>query len=153
MPIFRGREVYIAAGFGLIHGLAFASTLSSFGLDPLTLAMSVLGFNLGIEAFQLLVIFLAMPWLVLLSRSLYYKPFRIVGAVFTGVAAIAWFVERAFGWETPIVSLVENVAVHGLWILCGLIVLALAATLLESGFLRKQQGGAVKLALEPHSIS
>ena len=27
-PIFRGKEVYIAGGFGLVHGLAFAATLS-----------------------------------------------------------------------------------------------------------------------------
>ena len=34
VPIFRGREVYIAGGFGLVHGLAFASTLTGFGFDP-----------------------------------------------------------------------------------------------------------------------
>src|SRR4029077_8358012 len=43
VPIFRGREVFIAGGFGLVHGLAFASTLTDFGLDPWTLASSVLG--------------------------------------------------------------------------------------------------------------
>ena len=35
VPIFRGREVFIAGGFGLVHGLAFAATLDGFGLDPL----------------------------------------------------------------------------------------------------------------------
>ena len=28
VPIFRGREVFIAGGFGLVHGLAFAATLT-----------------------------------------------------------------------------------------------------------------------------
>ena len=28
VPIFRGREVFIAGGFGLVHGLAFAATLA-----------------------------------------------------------------------------------------------------------------------------
>ena len=101
VPIFRGREVFIAGGFGLVHGLAFASTLSGFGLDPWTLASSVLGFNLGIEAFQLLVILAAMPWLVLLARSRVYGPFRIAGAALTGIAAAAWFAERALGWANP----------------------------------------------------
>ena len=36
VPIFRGREVYIAGGFGLVHGMAFAATLSGW-FDPLLL--------------------------------------------------------------------------------------------------------------------
>jgi len=47
LPVFRGREVLIAGGFGLVHGLAFATTLTQFGFDPLTMVLSVLGFNLG----------------------------------------------------------------------------------------------------------
>ena len=108
VPIFRGREVFIAGGFGLVHGLAFAATLTDFGFDPWTLVSSVLGFNLGIEAFQLLVILAAMPWLVLLARSRVYGPFRVTGAALTGIAAVAWFAERAFGWSNPIVPLVEG---------------------------------------------
>ena len=69
VPIFRGKEVYIAGGFGLVHGLAFASTLTGFGFDPWTTASSVLGFNLGIEAVQLLIILLVMPCLVVLARA------------------------------------------------------------------------------------
>jgi hypothetical protein len=132
VPIFRGREVFIAVGFGLVHGLAFAATLTDFGLDPVTLASSVLGFNFGIEAFQLLVILAAMPWLVLLARSRIYGPFRIAGAVLTGVAAAAWFAERAFGRVNPIAPLVESVASHPLWLLAGLVVLAVAANLVEN---------------------
>ena len=119
IPIFQGREVFIAGGFGLAHGLAFASTLTDFGFDPLTMVSSVLGFNLGIEAFQLLVILLTMPWLVLLARSRVYGPFRIAGAALTIIAAAAWFAERAFGWVNPIVPLVEIVASHALWVLAG----------------------------------
>jgi HupE / UreJ protein len=134
VPIFKGREVYIAGGFGLVHGLAFAATLTGFGLDPLTLVSSVLGFNLGIEALQLVVILAAMPWLVLLARSRIYGPFRIAGAALTGIAAAAWFVDRAFGWANPVVPLVENVASHALWLLAGLVVLAVIATVAENGF-------------------
>ena len=45
----------------------------------------VKGFNLGIEAFQLVVILAAMPWLVMLARSRAYGPLRIGGAAFTFV--------------------------------------------------------------------
>jgi hypothetical protein len=131
VPIFRGREIFIAGGFGLVHGLAFAATLTDFGFDPWTLASSVLGFNLGIEAVQLVVIMAAMPWLVLLARSRVYKPFRIAGATLTGIAAAAWFVERTFGWVNPVVPLVESVAAHALWLLAGLVVLAIAVTVAE----------------------
>jgi hypothetical protein len=131
VPIFRGRELYIAGGFGLVHGLAFAATLTGFGFDPVTLVSSVLGFNLGIEAIQLVVILAAMPWLVLLARSRVYGSVRIAGAALTGVAAAAWFAERALGWVNPIAPLVENVASHALWVLAGLVVLALAATVAE----------------------
>ncbi len=128
VPIFRGREAFIAGGFGLVHGLAFAATLTGFGLDPVTMVSSVLGFNLGIEAFQLLVILAAMPWLVLLARSRVYGPFRIAGATLTGIAAVAWLAERAFGWVNPVVPLVEGVAAHALWLLASLAVLACVAS-------------------------
>lgn len=127
-PIFRGREVYIAGGFGLVRGLAFASTLTGFGFDSLTLVSSVLGFNLGIEAFQLLVIFLMMPWLLLLARSRAYGPFRVIGASLTAIAAAAWFAERAFGTANPIAPIVETLASHPFRLLAGLIALTLGAT-------------------------
>jgi HupE / UreJ protein len=131
-PIFRGREVFIAGGFGLVHGLAFATTLSGFGFDSLTMASSVLAFNLGIECVQLVIILAAMPWLVLLARSRVYGPFRTAAAAMTGIAAAAWFMDRAFGWVNPIVPLVENAASHALWLLAGLVVLAVAVTILEN---------------------
>jgi HupE / UreJ protein len=129
VPIFRGREVFIAGSFGLVHGLAFAATLTGFGFDPLTMASSVLGFNLGIEAFQLLVIVTTMPCLVLLSRSRVYGPFRVGGAALTSIAAAAWFAERALGWTNPIAPLVESLASNALWLLGGLVVLTIAVTM------------------------
>jgi hypothetical protein len=132
VPIFRGREVYIAGGFGLVHGLAFAATLTGFGFDPWMLVSSVLGFNLGIEAFQLLVILATMPALVLLARSRVYGPVRVCGAALTGIAAAAWLAERAFGWANPVAPLVEGVASHALWLLAGLVVLTGAVTVAES---------------------
>ncbi len=140
VPIFRGREVYIAGGFGLVHGLAFAATLTGFGFDPWTLISSVLGFNLGIEAVQLLVILAAMPWLVLLARSSVYGPFRIAGASLTGIAAVGWFAERAFGWANPIAPLVDGTASHALWLLAGLVVLAVSATVAENEMNPRRQG-------------
>lgn len=149
IPIFRGREVFIAGGFGLVHGLAFAATLTGFGLDPWTLAASVLGFNLGIEAFQLLVILAAMPWLVLLARTRAYGPFRFAGAALTAVAAAAWLAERAFGWANPVGPLVEGVASHPLGLLAGLVVLTVAASLVPDGAIPGRPGRPVRRGAAP----
>lgn len=126
-PIFRGREMLIAGGFGLVHGLSFAAVLGGFGFDPLTLVSSILGFNLGIEAFQLLVIAVTMPWLVLLARTRVYPAFQAIGATLTGIAAAAWFFERALGWPNPIGPWVERAAGHGAWLAVVLAVSSLIA--------------------------
>lgn len=129
-PIFRGREVLIAGGFGLVHGLAFASTLTEFGFDSFTLVSSVLAFNVGIEAVQLGVIVVTMPWLILLARTRLYPPLRVAGAIVTAVAAASWFFERALGWANPVGPIVEQAASHTIWLVVGLATLAVAATLL-----------------------
>lgn len=88
-PLFPGREGYVAAGFGLVHGLAFANTLTNLHLETSHLALSLLGFNLGIEVFQLLVVALTIPWLILLSRTPAYAYVRVGGALLAGVTALA----------------------------------------------------------------
>ncbi len=127
-PIFPGREPWIAAGFGLIHGLAFADTIADFGFSPWYLAMSILGFNLGIELMQMAVVLVTIPWLLLLARTRFYPPVRIGGAVFGGVAALTWIGERAFAWPNPFDAWVTALAHHAGWIVAGLAALSLAAT-------------------------
>jgi hypothetical protein len=151
VPIFRGKEVYISGGFGLVHGLAFAATLTGFGFDPLTLASSVLGFNLGIEAFQILIILPVMPCLVVLARTRMYGPFRIAGAVLTGIAAAAWFAERAFGWGNPIGSFVENIASHALWLFASLVLLTMVAMFAGSAMHPGCQRGEIRGTGEPEA--
>ncbi len=153
VPILRGREVFIAGGFGLVHGLAFAATLTGFGFDPWMLVSSVLGFNLGIEAFQLLVVATAMPALVLLARSRVYRPFRVTGGALTGIAAATWFAERAFGWANPVGPLVDGIASHALWLLAALVVLTCAATIAESEMARRAQSRGILRAGEPDPAS
>lgn len=63
----RRRALY-AIGFGLVHGAGFADYLRSMFLDHI--AVPLLGFNLGIEAGQLLVLALAGAALWLVDRLL-----------------------------------------------------------------------------------
>jgi hypothetical protein len=94
-PLFYGKEMYIAGGFGLIHGMAFSNTLTNLDLSSKQLALSILGFNVGIELMQLLIIIIVMPFLLFLSKKEhFYKYFRIIGAVLASIAALGWVVER-----------------------------------------------------------
>ncbi|QQL50227.1 HupE/UreJ family protein [Mucilaginibacter ginkgonis] len=93
-PIFPGKEMYVALGFGLIHGMAFAETLAGLHLDWQSMALSILGFNVGIELMQLFVIAVTIPWLIILSRSPLYKYIRVGGAMLASIAAIAWIIQR-----------------------------------------------------------
>jgi hypothetical protein len=130
-PWFAGRETFIAGGFGLIHGLAFASGIAEFGFSPWYLVSTILGFNVGIETMQLVVVAVTIPWLILLSRTRFYSPVRILGATFSGAAALGWIVERAFGWRNPVDSIVNSLAAHPLWLVAALAVIALLATGLQ----------------------
>ena len=96
-PIFAGREAVVAASFGLVHGLAFASVISNFRLDPMARAASILGFNLGIEVVQLAVIVSVLPLLLMVAPTRSYPAIRTCGAVFAGFAALAWIEERLTG--------------------------------------------------------
>ena len=124
-PLFAGREAYIAAGFGLIHGLAFASTLSNLDLVPSQLALSILGFNLGIELMQLLIVALIMPWLLLLSNTSFYQGVRVTGALLAAITALAWIIERLNQQSNYITSLVERIAAFAPWIILGLAIVSI----------------------------
>lgn len=116
-PLFPGREPLVAAGFGLVHGLAFASVLADFQLDRWHLASALLAFNLGVELMQLLVVLAAAPALVTLSRRLNYALVRSGGALVAGVAAMIWIGERSFGaLGAPLYSALALMVVAVLWI-------------------------------------
>jgi HupE / UreJ protein len=93
-PLVPRGEVIIAAGFGLVHGLAFATLLADLGLTGGALVSSLLGFNLGIELTQLLVVALMMPSLYVLSRTGLYPALRVSIALAGVVLSAAWLLER-----------------------------------------------------------
>ena len=71
-PIFPGRESFVAGGFGLVHGLAFATMIAGLGADTWQTARIILGFNVGIELMQLGIVVAVMPWLLAMARSPVY---------------------------------------------------------------------------------
>ncbi len=115
-PLFPGREAGIAAFFGLIHGLAFATTFGELGLGRWERVTGILAFNLGIETMQLIVVAATMPSLVLMSRTRAYPFLRIGGALFAGIASAGWIAERLIGVHNPVGVVVDLVASHAVWI-------------------------------------
>jgi hypothetical protein len=115
-PLFPGREAGIAAVFGLMHGLAFAATLQNLGLGWWARVSGILGFNLGIETMQLVVVAATIPSLVLLSRTRAYGALRIAGALFAIFASAGWLAERLLNVHNPLDAMVNSVAHSALWI-------------------------------------
>jgi HupE / UreJ protein len=126
-PIFPRREAWVAAGFGLVHGLAFATLVGDAGLGGGDRLLAILGFNLGIEAIQLGVAALAIVPLLLMAPTRVYAAVRIVGGLFAGVAAMAWIAERASGIDNALAGAIDGVAAQAHWLLLALIVIALLA--------------------------
>jgi len=132
-PLFPGREAGIAAFFGLIHGLAFANVLDQLSLGRWARVTSLLGFNLGIEAVQLIVIAATLPSLLLLSRTPAYSWLRIGGALFAGIAAVGWIAERLLALETPVDRVVGAVAAQSPFLAGSLFLISLISWGLTRG--------------------
>jgi HupE / UreJ protein len=124
--LFPSKEAWIAAFFGLIHGLAFAATLDRLGLGRWERVAGILAFNLGIETMQMLVVVVILPSLIPMSRTRVDPFLRVSGAVFGGAASVGWIFERILNVETPIDTIVNAFARHALWIAITLLLVSLA---------------------------
>ncbi len=88
-------RAHIAFAFGLIHGFGLSNVLRDLGLSGRELAPALLGFNLGVEVGQLLIVAPLFALLRMLRRD--GKTYtRLRGAVAGGVALVAvlWIVLR-----------------------------------------------------------
>ncbi len=85
----------IAFVFGLVHGFGFANVLLDLGLSSTSLAISLLGFNVGVELGQLAIVLAFVPLAFMLRRTWFYD--RIVlrlGSVLIVIIASLWMYER-----------------------------------------------------------
>lgn len=108
----RWRPV-IVFGFGLLHGLGFASVLGEYGLPDGAFLPALIGFNIGVELGQLTVI--ALMALALLLGTLaaraarltggeqvveeyaiMFRAWSMTGSVIIALVAIWWVIERVF---------------------------------------------------------
>ncbi|MFJ4076839.1 HupE/UreJ family protein [Curtobacterium sp. NPDC089991] len=86
----------VVFAFGLIHGLGFAGALGIHEAFSWQLLVSLLVFNVGIEAVQLAIIVIVFPPLSLLRRKAHRVSLWVTGLVTAGVFVMGmiWFVER-----------------------------------------------------------
>jgi len=91
----------MAAGFGLIHGLGFASALQDLHLPRAMLLSSLLGFNVGVEIGQLAVVLAAVTVITVATKVVPLTQRRVemsavVASAALLAAGLAWFLTRAY---------------------------------------------------------
>ncbi len=106
-PLFK-RDWLIAFGFGFFHGFGFASVLGDIGLKGEYMALSLLGFNIGVELGQIVIICIFFPILYLLKDSKNYSKILVYGSVLLILISLYWFVERAFDYDMPIDDFISD---------------------------------------------
>lgn len=97
VPILADDRWAAAFALGLLHGFGFSATLMDLGLPRQNLALTLFGFNVGVEIGQMCVVAAFVPLAYLSRKTWAYRRLGLVGGslVIAGVAGV-WLVERAF---------------------------------------------------------
>jgi len=97
LPRYSPWRLLVVFIFGLIHGLGFAGALSRLDLPDISLLVSLIGFNVGVEAGQLLVIGTAFGLTLWVRGSEQYRKFVVLPAS-VSIAAMGayWMIERIY---------------------------------------------------------
>jgi hypothetical protein len=86
----------IAFAFGLLHGFGFASVLAEMGLPAGARLVSLVAFNLGVEAGQLAVVLAVMPLAYSIRATAFYRQTLMRwGSSAIAALALFWLVQRA----------------------------------------------------------
>ncbi len=99
-PFLPKKRWLVAFSFGLIHGFGFASVLADLNLPNSSLLLSLLGFNIGVEVGQLVLVAILIP-LAYLSRTTRAYP-RIAlqaGSVAIAAVSLGWLLERSLNLQ------------------------------------------------------
>ena len=89
-------RLFLVFGFGLLHGLGFASVLKDFGMPSDAFATALISFNVGVELGQLAVISLAFAAVGIWFRNKPWYRERVIipGSLIISVIAVYWTLER-----------------------------------------------------------
>ncbi|MDG1311610.1 MAG: HupE/UreJ family protein [Porticoccaceae bacterium] len=88
----------LSLAFGLIHGFGFASVLQEVGLPPEQLWPALLGFNIGVELGQLLIV------IALWAGYLWLRKYKSLTTIVPDISSallcglgLYWFIARSYG--------------------------------------------------------
>ena len=99
-PVFQHSLWKLAFTFGLIHGFGFANVLIDLGLAETALALSLLGFNAGVEIGQLFIVCIFLMFAVIVHKYWWYRVFIFKGGIsLTAMLSSIWIYERIFNYE------------------------------------------------------
>lgn len=103
VPVLRERRWVAAFVFGLIHGFGFAGALKALQLPLGELAISLFGFNVGVEIGQLAIVTVFVPLAFALRNTRFYRQAVVRGgSILIALIAAAWFIERA--WDVKLIT-------------------------------------------------
>jgi len=95
-PFLPRKRWLVAFSFGLIHGFGFASVLADLNLPNSSLLLSLLGFNVGVEIGQLILVALVIPLAYASRRSTAYPRYALqTGSIAIAALSLGWLVERS----------------------------------------------------------
>jgi hypothetical protein len=86
----------VAFALGLLHGFGFSNVLIDLGLPSHELIGALLGFNLGVEMGQAVIVLLMIPMLFVIRRTLAYQALLWAGSATVAVVATFWSYQRFF---------------------------------------------------------
>ena len=91
-------RVVVVFGFGLLHGIGFASVLGDLGLAQGQFVLSLIAFNIGVEGGQLAVIAIGFITLALpFGKSHSYRSYVVIpGSIAIALVGGWWAFERIF---------------------------------------------------------
>jgi hydrogenase/urease accessory protein HupE len=90
------QNIWLAFGFGFVHGFGFAGTLSELQLDSGQLISSLLFFNVGIEIGQVLLILLLFPLIQYIRKVKTLKwPVPAISMTIS-MFGLVWLIQRLF---------------------------------------------------------
>ena len=95
-PFLPRKRWLVAFAFGLVHGFGFASVLADLNLPNSSLLLSLLGFNLGVEVGQIVLVSILIPLAYLTRNTRAYPRIALqTGSVVIAAVSLGWLLERS----------------------------------------------------------
>lgn len=94
--VLHKSRLVLVFGFGLLHGLGFASVLKDFGMPEGSFMTALISFNVGVELGQLAVITgaFALVYLLMQRQNIYRRLVVVPSSTIIAIIGFFWTIER-----------------------------------------------------------